>query len=99
MQPPDLESTSGGTNAGNTHVMVVIDSVILSPEEISDDHIVIALIDPKLVPTRGLDSSVMLNYFIHLVASFVTESGEGGTSQPPPSHTTEHTDHVPRRFG
>jgi len=73
MQPPDLESTSGGTNASNTHVMVVIDSVILSPEEIPDDRFVITLIDPEFVPMRGLAISVMLNYFIHLVAPFVAE--------------------------
>jgi len=53
--------------------MVVIDSVILSPEEIPDDRFVITLIDPELVPMRGLAISVMLNYFIHLVAPFVAE--------------------------
>jgi len=63
--------------------MVVIDSVILSPEEIPDDRFVITLIDPKLVPTRGLDSAVMLNYFIHLVASFVAVKFSGELSASP----------------
>lgn len=74
MQPSDHEPTSDRTHARNTHVMVVINSVIFSPEEIPDDRLVITLIDPKLVPTRGLAISVLLNYFIHFVApSFVAE--------------------------
>jgi hypothetical protein len=71
MQPSDLETTSGGTNASNTHVMVVIDSAILSPIEIPDDRFVITLIDSELVPMRGLAIPVMLNYFIHFVAPLV----------------------------